>query len=997
MRLDCNVLLEKNGTPWKRALRGYVSIGKGTMKGPTSSKRYFLNVVTTNTKKELQFPLDSSAPIEIITKFAAAGRLSIMMSSERSNLFISKANSSNLQKFIACLSKALKGEELTLTEIKAGQIPVIGPRSMTVSDKSQYPSDGFPKSLEKLTMASLNLQKIDGRWFSLSLLTELNLANNQLSKAPNVALFSKINRLPKLESLNLSGNGLSFLPDEFWSSLPNGLKSLDLSNNAFSTFPTGICRLINLQTLRFNDNPLNGLSDELFRLPLLKNLDVSRIFSQLFWMCTAGKKGSRDTEDDPPGNSNGTLPGGSTPSICEHRAKKNQFGRKAISAKFKKMRELHCEICDREKAADANTNGVDKKELLMCTACSEVMCVTHSIQHQQATRTGDSHAIVILLGDEYKIRCSKCDCDLYPLESGGDQVKALLDELNSKRKLVHTSSKPITSEPKAAPVAVAEDADETGDEKFEKDGRPGSKDKSHKKGEKRAQKDKEDKKTEKQSVGIFSVPKGLANLGNTCYFNSVTQSIMFTYPMSFYYERFGNVKELVFSKQEVVVDEKKVEIEPAKATITMEQKPLNIALKQLSLDYDLVRGGLSPNKLISLVQSKGKMRVYQQQDAHELLRYLLDALRSEETDAYKKGIASFILSGQENPKSKVEDVQTKRRAKAYLEASGRPLLDSVFGGRLQQTIRCCECGHISQQPENFLDLSLPVPSETRMIAGKTAAQRRRSVNGVVENGKTNGNADIEADLDDLNLYYDEDKDPVGFTETLVQCPSEFDSGRNVGHLMQLFMAEETLDGANKYECEKCCQSYNVKNGLKSTAKKKQKAIKRYLIWEPPAILTLHLKRFSQTQFGRGGLQKISGHIDFPEIFDIAPFCCKNVGRVAPCQKKILYSVYAIVCHSGTMHGGHYIAYVKSRARIPQAKLFVECARLQCADELSNSNAEQVQEKREEIEGELQKLADTTVQPPEGQWYYISDSTVSRVSKEKALGSEAYILFYERIY
>lgn len=37
------------------------------------------------------------------------------------------------------------------------------------------------------------------------------------------------------------------------------------------------------------------------------------------------------------------------------------------------------------------------------------------------------------------------------------------------------------------------------------------------------------------------------------------------------------------------------------------------------------------------------------------------------------------------------------------------------------------------------------------------------------------------------------------------------------------------------------------------------------------------------------------------------------------------------------------------------------------------------------------------EPPQGKWYYVSDSHVREVSEEMVLKTQAYILFYERIF
>lgn len=90
-----------------------------------------------------------------------------------------------------------------------------------------------------------------------------------------------------------------------------------------------------------------------------------------------------------------------------------------------------------------------------------------------------------------------------------------------------------------------------------------------------------------------------------------------------------------------------------------------------------------------------------------------------------------------------------------------------------------------------------------------------------------------------------------FQKVLVEPPKQYSEGRNVGGCLLEFTAEELLAGTNSYECEECCQPRNKKLGAKGAEKKRVEAIKRYLIYEPPAILTLQLKRFQQVA-GYGG-------------------------------------------------------------------------------------------------------------------------------------------------
>lgn len=76
--------------------------------------------------------------------------------------------------------------------------------------------------------------------------------------------------------------------------------------------------------------------------------------------------------------------------------------------------------------------------------------------------------------------------------------------------------------------------------------------------------------------------------------------------------------------------------------------------------------------------------------------------------------------------------------------------------------------------------------------------------------------------------------------------------------------------------------------------------KQYLISQVPPVLILHLKRF-QTQ--RVGFRKVLKHVSFPMLLNLAPVCTDY-------KKPQLYALYGVVEHNGTVHGGHYVAYVK---------------------------------------------------------------------------------------
>ncbi|CAN4120790.1 unnamed protein product [Withania somnifera] len=128
------------------------------------------------------------------------------------------------------------------------------------------------------------------------------------------------------------------------------------------------------------------------------------------------------------------------------------------------------------------------------------------------------------------------------------------------------------------------------------------------------------------------------------------------------------------------------------------------------------------------------------------------------------------------------------------------------------------------------------------------------------------------------------------------------------------------------------------------------ATKRILIDKAPPILTIHLKRFSQD--ARGRLSKLSGYVNFRDTIDITTFIDPR------CLKKEVYKyrLLGVVEHSGTMRGGHYVAYVRGGP----------------------------------------KVAGKDKDSEDYVWYYASDAYVREVTPEEVLQSEAYILFYEEI-
>ncbi|XP_026998680.2 ubiquitin carboxyl-terminal hydrolase 45 isoform X3 [Tachysurus fulvidraco] len=237
---------------------------------------------------------------------------------------------------------------------------------------------------------------------------------------------------------------------------------------------------------------------------------------------------------------------------------------------------------------------------------------------------------------------------------------------------------------------------------------------------------------------------------------------------------------------------------------------------------------------------------------------------------------------------------------------------------------------------------------------------------------------------------DREREQQGAFQALSHSYTPASKECSVQSCLHQFTSIELLMGNNKLLCENCTErrhkqhkrsaevfklevtteSVSVTSDVMrvcATDKKMEKvytsARKQMLISELPPVVTLHLKRFHQAGMN---LRKVNRHVDFPLVLDLAPFCsasCKNLGS----GERVLYSLYGIVEHSGSMRGGHYTAYVK--VRTPQRK---------CEQHRSQSGCREA------------------VSAPPGQWVYVSDTSVQTVSESRVLNSQAYLLFYEEI-
>ncbi|XP_077578343.1 ubiquitin carboxyl-terminal hydrolase 2a isoform X1 [Stigmatopora nigra] len=178
---------------------------------------------------------------------------------------------------------------------------------------------------------------------------------------------------------------------------------------------------------------------------------------------------------------------------------------------------------------------------------------------------------------------------------------------------------------------------------------------------------------------------GLKNLGNTCFMNSILQCLSNTHSLRDYCLHNSHRRDLNNNSRT--------------NTALMEEFAKLIQTMWSSTSSEAV----SPSEFKTQIQRYAPRFVgYNQQDAQEFLRFLLDGLHNE------------VNRVTIRPRGTVEDFdhlpdeeKGKKMWNKYLEREDSKIVD-VFVGQLKSSLTCSHCGFCSTVFDPFWDLSLPI-------------------------------------------------------------------------------------------------------------------------------------------------------------------------------------------------------------------------------------------------------------------------------------------------
>lgn len=351
-------------------------------------------------------------------------------------------------------------------------------------------------------------------------------------------------------------------------------------------------------------------------------------------------------------------------------------------------------------------------------------------------------------------------------------------------------------------------------------------------------------------------PRPLVNLGNTCFANSILQPLA----------RVDSFKQYFVNG----------EGNRGEGPMTKELR------RYLTAQWDTNKQNveLSPTALIDVMGERNRrFRGRRQQDAHEALRVIFEAI--------------------------IEEERKRVRAKEI----GPPVteLEKLITGTLVATVQCEKCGGKSEMEEPFLDLPLQlIPRKVAKI--ERVVERTKSKpgppplppplppampqrkNNITQQTRT---MPIFTSRNGLGSLFGGRKStttqtpptppapppPKPSSSSAVSLDTENAGFASMKESIQEFMKPQILAGDNSYACDKC--------------KTKTRATRTVSIRHAPKLFIIYFLRFGRTSSGR--LVKRNGHVEFSDSFKL------NNDK---------YRLVGVTKHGGSLHGGHYVSMVR---------------------------------------------------------------------------------------
>lgn len=355
---------------------------------------------------------------------------------------------------------------------------------------------------------------------------------------------------------------------------------------------------------------------------------------------------------------------------------------------------------------------------------------------------------------------------------------------------------------------------------------------------------------------------GLDNLGNTCYLNSIIQTL-------------ANINLF----RNFLLDQKFLDFILHKIDLIKDD---NLKFKMITLDnysifqfYRIIKTiwtgsvdseTLKPITLIKKISMKNSMfKNNEQQDVQEAFTILVEMMHLE--------IAQNVITTEINMSDHLQKACYNFWAKEY-----SPLYE-IFHGMYLTSRTCSKCNYLAREFNPNLFLSVDIPTSTKLTFDKTNFDPSIyiDINCKIPTIKINSSVkqNMCKNLDSQTLDLITDK------HILI---SNYSAKYNLEDCLEDFISDKNIDDSICPNCHNNCEC-SSKNELVI----------------PPKVLCIHIKRFGNN------LIKRTNHIIFPLDLDI-----KNLIKNNELNLKTKYNLKSVINHSGSnLNYGHYYTYAYS--------------------------------------------------------------------------------------
>ncbi|KAF5308180.1 hypothetical protein FQR65_LT06360 [Abscondita terminalis] len=244
-------------------------------KNPKSTN-YFILLISAQYKNGNRYELKNID--KILTRFVNEGKATLQFNSPPHNLYI-QADPILLKSFLHLLKRAVENklsekEQIVFNMSSTPTAVKPAVKRLVILQRSDYPTKGFPRTIEILHINNIKRSALDRGILQLSKLRLLDVSHNNIEYLPK-----ELNNLPALNELNISHNefGKGTLKQWDWidGNLCKTLKVLDVSNNMMNFIPNSVTKLQSLISLRLDNNLIQSLPSGICNLKHLKFFTAS--------------------------------------------------------------------------------------------------------------------------------------------------------------------------------------------------------------------------------------------------------------------------------------------------------------------------------------------------------------------------------------------------------------------------------------------------------------------------------------------------------------------------------------------------------------------------------------------------------------------------------------------------------------------------------------------------------------------------------------------------